>query len=29
VFGNTMGGWIGVLAAWMWLSWKMNVKNRT
>ena len=29
VFGNTMGGWIGVLAAWMWLSWKMSVKNRT
>ena len=22
VFGNTMGGWIGVLVAWMWLSWK-------
>ncbi len=22
VFGNTMGGWIGVLAAWMWLSWR-------
>ena len=29
VFGNTMGGWIGVLVAWMWLSWKMSVKNRT
>lgn len=29
VFGNTMGGWIGVLAAWMWLSWKMSLKNRT
>lgn len=28
VFGNTMGGWIGVLVAWMWLSRKMNVKNR-
>lgn len=22
VFGNTMGGWIGVLVAWMWLSWR-------
>ena len=29
VFGNTIGGWIGVLEAWMWLSWKMSVKNRT
>ena len=29
VFGNTMGGWIGVLVAWMWLSLKMSVKNRT
>ena len=29
VFGNTMGGWIGVLVAWMWLSWKMSLKNRT
>ena len=29
VFGNTIGGWIGVLVAWMWLSWKMSVKNRT
>lgn len=29
VFGNTMGGWIGVLVAWMWLSRKMSVKNRT
>lgn len=29
VFGNTMGGWIGVLVAWTWLSWKMSVKNRT
>ena len=25
VFGNTMGGWIGVLVAWMWLSRKMSV----
>lgn len=24
VFGNTMGGWIGVLAAWMWLSWRKS-----
>ena len=22
VFGNTLGGWIGVLVAWMWLSWR-------
>ena len=22
VFGNTTGGWIGVLVAWMWLSWR-------
>ena len=29
VFGNTMGGWIGVLVAWTWLSRKMSVKNRT
>ena len=29
VFGNTMGGWIGVPVAWMWLSWKTSVKNRT
>lgn len=29
VFGNTIGGWIGVLVAWMWLSWKMSVKIRT
>ena len=29
VFGNTIGGWIGVLVAWIWLSWKMSVKNRT
>ena len=29
VFGNTMGGWIGVLTAWAWLSRKMSVKNRT
>lgn len=28
VFGNTMGGWIGVLVAWTWLNRKMNVKNR-
>ena len=28
VFGNTMGGWIGVLVAWTWLSRKMSVKNR-
>ena len=28
VFGNTMGGWIGALVAWMWLSRKMSVKNR-
>lgn len=28
VFGNTMGGWIGVLVAWMWLSRKMSLKNR-
>ena len=24
VFGNTMGGWIGVLVAWMWLSWRKS-----
>ena len=29
MFGNTMGGWIGVLETWMWLSWKMSLKNRT
>ena len=29
VFGNTMGGWIGVLVAWTWLNRKMSVKNRT
>lgn len=29
VFGNTMGGWIGVLVAWTWLSRKMSLKNRT
>lgn len=29
VFGNTMGGWIGVLTAWAWLSRIMSVKNRT
>ena len=29
VFGNTVGGWIGVLIAWMWLSRKMSLKNRT
>ena len=29
VFGNTIGGWIGVLVAWTWLSLKMSVKNRT
>ena len=29
VFDNTMGGWIGVLVAWTWLSRKMSVKNRT
>lgn len=28
VFGNTMGGWIGVLATWAWLSRKMSLKNR-
>ena len=28
VFGNTMGGWIGMLVAWTWLSRKMSVKNR-
>ena len=27
VFGNTMGGWIGVLAAWTWLSWKMSLND--
>ena len=26
VFGNTVGGWIGVLAAWTWLSRKMSLK---
>jgi len=29
MFDNTMGGWTGVLVAWMWLSRKMSVKNRT
>ena len=29
VFGNTMGGWIGVLTAWVWLNRKMSLKNRT
>ena len=29
VFGNTMGGWIGVLTAWAWLNRKMSLKNRT
>ena len=29
VFGNTVGGWIGVLVAWTWLSRKMSLKNRT
>ena len=29
VFGNTMGGWIGVLVAWTWLSRKKSLKNRT
>ena len=28
VFGNTIGGWIGVLVAWTWLSRKMSLKNR-
>lgn len=28
VFGNTVGGWIGVLVAWTWLSRKMSLKNR-
>ena len=28
VFGNTMGGWIGVLTAWAWLRRKMSLKNR-
>ena len=28
VFGNTMGGWIGVLVAWTWLNRKMSLKNR-
>ena len=28
MFGNTMGGWIGVLVAWTWLSRKMSLKNR-
>lgn len=27
VFGNTMGGWIGVLVAWTWLSWKMSLND--
>ena len=29
VFGNTIGGWIGVLVAWMWLNRKMSLKDRT
>lgn len=29
VFGNTMGGWIGVLVAWTWLSWKKDLNDRT
>lgn len=29
VFGNTIGGWIGVLVAWTWLSRKTSLKNRT
>lgn len=24
VFGNTVGGWIGVLTAWVWLSWRKS-----
>ncbi len=24
VFGNSVGGWIGVLTAWMWLSWRKS-----
>lgn len=28
VFGNTIGGWLGVLVAWTWLSRKMSLKNR-
>ena len=28
VFGNTMGGCIGMLVAWTWLSRKMSLKNR-
>ena len=24
VFGNTVGGWIGVLVAWTWLSWRKS-----
>ena len=28
VFGNTIGGWIGVLVAWTWLSRRMSLKNR-
>lgn len=24
VFGNTLGGWIGVLTAWVWLSWRKS-----
>ena len=27
VFGNTMGGWIGVLVAWTWLSWKKRLND--
>ena len=29
VLGNTMGGWIGVLVAWTWLSWKKDLNDRT
>ena len=29
VFGNTLGGWIGVLTSWVWLNRKMSLKNRT
>lgn len=28
-FGNTMGGWIGVLTAWAWLNRKMSLIKRT
>ena len=29
VFGNTIGGWIGVLTAWAWLNRKMSLIKRT